>query len=87
MKQKREDWELCLAGFDLNKLVFFDESGVNTFDGKTSRPMSQRQEAGRFSSRRPLRNVDINVGGSPGGSCADDAAGWSCECRDVRRLR
>ena len=30
MKQKREDWELCLAGLDLNKLVFFDESGVNT---------------------------------------------------------
>lgn len=30
MKQQREDWEECLAGLDLNKLVFFDESGVNT---------------------------------------------------------
>ncbi len=30
MKRKREDWEECLAGLDLNKLVFFDESGVNT---------------------------------------------------------
>ena len=30
MKQKREDWEECLPGLDLNKLVFFDESGVNT---------------------------------------------------------
>ena len=30
MKQKREDWEECLVGLDLNRLVFFDESGVNT---------------------------------------------------------
>ena len=30
MKQKREDWRECLPGLDLNKLVFFDESGVNT---------------------------------------------------------
>jgi transposase len=30
VKQKREDWEECLPGLDLNKLVFFDESGVNT---------------------------------------------------------
>lgn len=30
MKQRREDWEECLPGLDLDKLVFFDESGVNT---------------------------------------------------------
>lgn len=30
MKRKREDWEQCLPGLDLNRLVFFDESGVNT---------------------------------------------------------
>lgn len=30
MKRKREDWQECLPGLDLNKLVFFDESGVNT---------------------------------------------------------
>jgi len=30
VKQQRENWEQCLAGLDLNKLVFFDESGVNT---------------------------------------------------------
>src|SRR5450755_259810 len=30
VKQKREDWEECLVGLDLNMLVFFDESGVNT---------------------------------------------------------
>lgn len=30
MTQKREDWEQCLPGLDLNKLVFFDECGVNT---------------------------------------------------------
>ena len=30
VKRKREDWEQCLPGLDLNKLVFFDESGVNT---------------------------------------------------------
>jgi len=30
VKQKREDWAECLPGLDLNKLVFFDESGVNT---------------------------------------------------------
>ena len=34
MKQKREDWEECLPGLDLNKLVFFDESGVNTMMGR-----------------------------------------------------
>lgn len=30
MKQKRQDWEQCLPGLDLEKLVFFDECGVNT---------------------------------------------------------
>ena len=30
MKRKREDWEHCLPGLDLDKLAFFDESGVNT---------------------------------------------------------
>ena len=35
MKQKREDWEECLPGLDLNKLVFFDESGVNTLMART----------------------------------------------------
>jgi transposase len=30
VKQKRDDWEECLPGLDLNRLVFFDESGVNT---------------------------------------------------------
>jgi transposase len=30
VKQKRENWEECLVELDLNKLVFFDESGVNT---------------------------------------------------------
>jgi transposase len=30
VKRKREDWEECLLGLDLEKLVFFDESGVNT---------------------------------------------------------
>ena len=30
MKRKREDWQECLPGLDMNKLVFFDESGVNT---------------------------------------------------------
>lgn len=30
MKRKRQDWEQCLPGLDLDKLVFFDECGVNT---------------------------------------------------------
>lgn len=30
MKQKRADWEQCLPGLDLDRLVFFDECGVNT---------------------------------------------------------
>ena len=30
MKRRREDWEQCLPGLDLERLVFFDESGVNT---------------------------------------------------------
>jgi transposase len=30
VKRKREDWEACLPGLDLDRLVFFDESGVNT---------------------------------------------------------
>lgn len=30
MKQKRQEWEQCLPGLDLDKLVFFDECGVNT---------------------------------------------------------
>ena len=35
MKQKREDWEECLPGLDLDRLVFFDESGVNTLMART----------------------------------------------------
>jgi transposase len=35
VKQQREDWEQCLPGLDLNKLVFFDESGVNTLMART----------------------------------------------------
>lgn len=35
MQQEREDWEECLPGLDLNKLVFFDESGVNTLMART----------------------------------------------------
>ena len=30
MKLKREQWEDCLPGLDLETLVFFDECGVNT---------------------------------------------------------
>ena len=30
MKIKREDWEYCLPGLDLNRLVFLDECGINT---------------------------------------------------------
>lgn len=30
VKQKREDWEECLPGLDVEKLVFLDESGINT---------------------------------------------------------
>jgi transposase len=30
VKRKREEWEQCMPGLDLDKLVFFDEIGVNT---------------------------------------------------------
>ena len=30
MKLERQDWEECLPGLDLEKLVFLDESGINT---------------------------------------------------------
>ena len=30
MKRKREDWEYCLPGLDLDRLVFLDECGINT---------------------------------------------------------
>lgn len=30
MKRKREEWEQCLPGVNLDQLVFFDECGVNT---------------------------------------------------------
>ena len=29
VKRKREDWEECLPGLDLDKLVFLDECGIN----------------------------------------------------------
>jgi transposase len=35
VKQKREHWEECLPGLDLDRLVFFDESGVNTLMART----------------------------------------------------
>ena len=30
VKSKREDWEHCLPGLDLDRLVFLDECGINT---------------------------------------------------------
>jgi transposase len=30
VKLKREEWEHCMPGLDLDKLIFFDEIGVNT---------------------------------------------------------
>jgi transposase len=30
VRREREYWQLCMPGLDLDKLVFFDESGVNT---------------------------------------------------------
>jgi len=30
VKLKREEWEQCMPGLDIDKLVFFDEIGVNT---------------------------------------------------------
>ena len=30
MKLRREDWQRCMPGLNLDKLVFFDEIGVNT---------------------------------------------------------
>jgi len=30
VKLKREEWEQCMPGLDLDKLIFFDEMGVNT---------------------------------------------------------
>ena len=30
MKSKRDDWENCLPGLDLDRLVFLDECGINT---------------------------------------------------------
>ena len=35
MTRLRQDWEQCLPGLDLDKLVFFDESGVNTLMART----------------------------------------------------
>jgi transposase len=35
VRRKREDWEQCLPGLDLDRLVFFDESGVNTLMART----------------------------------------------------
>ena len=54
MRQKREDWEQCLPGLDLDRLVFFDESGVNTLMARTHgrSPKGQRlvdsAPAGRY---------------------------------------
>jgi len=30
VKRKRQDWEECLPGLDLDRLVFLDECGINT---------------------------------------------------------
>jgi transposase len=34
VKRKRDDWEQSLPGLDLEKLVFLDESGINTIMGR-----------------------------------------------------
>ena len=35
VKRQREDWEHCLPGLDLDRLVFLDECGINTLMART----------------------------------------------------
>lgn len=74
------------AGVGSEQACFLRRKRGQHVDGQNTRPITQREKAGRFSSRRALYNDDIDVGGSHGRRGGSHAAGWSCECRDVRRL-
>jgi transposase len=43
VKRQREIWEQCLPGLNLEKLVFLDESGINTFMARRCGRCSQGQ--------------------------------------------
>jgi transposase len=66
VKIKREEWEQCMPGLDLDKLVFFDEIGVNTkmvrLHGRCHR--SQRlvdfAPAGHYSNSTLLSGMRLN---------------------------
>ena len=66
VKLKREEWEQCMPGLDLEKLVFFDEIGVNTkmvrLHGRC--PQSQRlvvfAPAGHYSNSTLLSGMRLD---------------------------
>ena len=66
MKQKRQDWEECLPGLDLDKLVFFDESGVNTLMARTrgrspkGRRLVDSAPAGRYTTMTLMSAVRMD---------------------------
>ena len=90
MKQKRQDWEECLPGLDLNKLVFFDESGVNTLMARTRgrSPKGERlvgsAPAGRYATMTLMSAVRMDGVVAPllldGPVNAETFAGYVEEC-------
>ena len=90
MKQKRQDWEECLPGLDLNKLVFFDESGVNTLMARTrgrslkGKRLVDSAPAGRYTTMTLMSAVRMDGVVAPmlleGPVNAETFAGYVEEC-------
>ncbi len=66
MKRKREDWQQSLPGLNLEKLVFLDESGINTAMIRRygrcdqSRRLVDSAPAGRWESNTLLAGVRLD---------------------------
>jgi transposase len=66
VKLKREEWEQCMPGLDLDKLVFFDEIGVNTkmvrLHGRcpASRRLVDFAPAGHYSSNTLMSGMRLD---------------------------
>jgi transposase len=90
VKQKREDWEESLVGLDLNKLVFFDESGVNTLMARLrgrcprGRRLVDSAPAGRYATLTLMSAVRLDGVVAPmlldGPVNAETFAGYVEEC-------
>ena len=54
MKERREDWQECMPGLDLERLFFLDECGINTLMSRARGRCPGGAAAGRLLAGREV---------------------------------